>query len=87
MDVLNSDSADYASSPVGYLAFGALAPPRGEVPPLSGTDLSKPVVLGVAEDALVACGIAAALHGEADPAVELQKNFAQLSAKTFQASP
>jgi hypothetical protein len=63
-------------------AFSALAPPRGEVPPLSGTDLSKPVVVGVAEDALVAFGIAAALNGVADPAVELQKNFRKLSAKT-----
>jgi hypothetical protein len=102
MDVLNSDSAGFARHLLDYLAgmeylrgqdqasreaLSALAPPRGEVPPLSGTDLSKPVVVGVAEDALVAFGIAAALNGVADPAVELPKIFAELSAKTIPASP
>jgi hypothetical protein len=52
-----------------------LAPPRWEVPALSGANLSNPSVVGVAEDAVVAFGIAAALRGVADPAVELQTNL------------
>jgi hypothetical protein len=55
--------------------------------PLSGTDLSKPVVVGVAEDALVAFGIAAALNGVADPAVELQKNFAEVIGENYPGKP
>ena len=93
IDVLNSDSAGFARHLSDYLAgmeylrgqhqayretFSALAPPRGEVPPLSGTDLSNAVVVGVAEDAIVAFGMVAALRGVADPAVALQKHFAEV---------
>jgi hypothetical protein len=58
-----------------------------EVAPLSGTDLSKPVVVGIAEDALVAFGIAAILHGVADPAVELQKTFAEVIGEYYPGKP
>jgi len=102
MDVLNSDSASFARHVLDYLAsmeylrgrdqasreaFSALAPPRGEVPPLSGTDLSKLVVVGVAEDAMVAFGMAAALRGVADPAVELQKNFGEVIGENYPGKP
>jgi hypothetical protein len=102
MDVLNSDSAGFARHLLDYLAgmeylreqdqapreaFSALAPPRGEVPQLSGTDLSKPVVAGVAEDAVVAFGMAAALRGVADPAVELQKHFAEVIGENYPGKP
>jgi hypothetical protein len=102
MDVLNSDSAGFARHLLDYLAgmeylrgqdqasreaFSALAPPRGEVPPLSGMDLSKPMVVGVAEDAVVAFGMAAALRGEADPAVELQKTFAEVIGENYPGKP
>jgi hypothetical protein len=63
------------------------APPRGEVPALSGTDLSKPVVASVAENAVVAFGMAAALRGVADPAVELQKNFAEVIGENYPGKP
>jgi hypothetical protein len=102
VDVLNSDGAGLARHLLDYLAgmeylrgqdqasreaFSALAPPRGEVPPLSGTDLSKPVVVGVAEDAVVAFGMAAALRGVADPAVELQKKFAEVIGENYPGKP
>jgi hypothetical protein len=102
MDVINSDSAGFARHLLDYLAgmeylrgqdqasreaFSVLAPPRGEVPPLSGTDLSNPVIVGVAEDAVVAFGMAAALRGEADPAVELQKNFAEVIGENYPGKP
>jgi hypothetical protein len=101
-DVLKSDSAGFARHLLDYLAgteylrgqdpasrgaFSALAPPRGEVPPLSGTDLSKPVVVGVAEDAVLAFGVAAALRGVADPAVELQKNFTEVVGENYPGKP
>jgi hypothetical protein len=73
--------------PASRGAFSALAPPRGEVPPLSGTDLSKPVVVGVAEDAVLAFGVAAALRGVADPAVELQKNFTEVVGENYPGKP
>jgi len=102
MDVLNSDSASFARHLLDYLAgteysrgqdqasheaFSALAPPRGEVPPLSGPDLSKPEVVSVAEDAVVAFGIAATLRGVADPAVELQRNFAEIIGENYPGKP
>lgn len=102
MDVLNSDSAGFARHLLDYLAgmeyvreqgqasheaFSALAPPRGEVPPLSGTDLSKAAVVGVAEDAVVAFGMAAALRGVADPVVELQKNLAEVIDENYPGKP
>ncbi len=75
MDVLNSDSAGFARHLLDYLAgmeylrkqdkatFNALSPPRGEIPQLLGTDLIEPMVVGMAEDSVVAFGIAAALPG------------------------
>jgi hypothetical protein len=102
MDVLNSDSASFVRHLLDYLAgmeylrgqgqasreaFSALAPPRGEVPPLSGRDLSKPMVVGVAEDAVVAFGMAAALRGAADPAVELQKDFTDIIGENYPGKP
>jgi hypothetical protein len=102
MDVLNSDSAGFARHLLDYLAgmeylrgqdpasreaFSALALPRGEVPPLSGTDLGKPAVVGIAEDAVVAFGMAAALNGVADPAVELQKEFAEVIGEDYPGKP
>jgi hypothetical protein len=96
--VLNSDGAGFARHLLDYLAgmeylrgqdqasreaFSVLAPPRGEVPLLSGTDLSKPMVVGVAEDAVVAFGMAAALRGVADPAVELQRLFAEVIGENY----
>jgi hypothetical protein len=98
VDVLNSDGAGFARHLLDYLAgmeylrgqdqasreaFSVLAPPRGEVPLLSGTDLSKPMVVGVAEDAVVAFGMAAALRGVADPAVELQRLFAEVIGENY----
>jgi hypothetical protein len=68
-------------------AFTALAPPHGEVPPLSGTELSKPEVVAIAEDAVVAFGMAAALRGVADPAVELQKNFVEVIGENYPGKP
>jgi hypothetical protein len=102
MDVLNSDSAGFARHLLDYLAgmeylrgqhqayreaFGALAPPRGEVPPLSGADLSKPVVVGVAEDSIVAFGMVSALRSVADPAVELQKKLAEVIGENYPGKP
>jgi tetratricopeptide (TPR) repeat protein len=95
MDVLNSDSAGFARHLLDYLAgmeyqaqasreaFSALAPPRGEVPPISGADLTKPFVVGVAEDAVVAFGMAAALRGVPDPAVKLQKELAEVFLENY----
>ena len=102
MDVLNSDSAGFARDLLDYLAgmgyllgqdqgsreaFSALTPPRGEVPRLSGMDRSKPMVVGVAEDAVVAFGMAAALRGLADPAVELQRNFVEIIGEDYPGKP
>jgi tetratricopeptide (TPR) repeat protein len=101
-DVLKSDSAGFARHLLDYLAgveflrgqnqasheaFSALAPPRGELPPLSGTDLSDPDVVDIAQDAALAFGMAAALSGVADPAVELQKNLAQIVGENYPGKP
>jgi hypothetical protein len=98
LDVMYSDSAGLAKHMLDYLAginylreqnqssdkvFSALAPLRGEVTPLSGTDLGKPLVVGAAEDALVAFGMVAALRGAADPAVELQKNLTEAVSENY----
>lgn len=96
MDVVNSDSVGFARHLLDYLAgmeylrgqnafreeFNVLAPPRGEIPPLSSADLSKPVI-GLSEDAVVAFGMVAALHGAADPAVELQKKLAEIMGENY----
>jgi hypothetical protein len=91
MDMLDSDSTSFARHLLDYLAgmeylrghaqasretFSALAPPRGEVRPLSVTDLTLPVVEGAAADAVIGFAMAAALRGAADPIVELQKALA-----------
>ena len=92
MDVFNSDSAAFARHLLDYLAaveysrwpdqasrdaFSALAPPRGEIQSLSPADLTQPMIEGVASDAIIAFGAAAALRGTSDPTVELQKNLAE----------
>ena len=102
MDVLNSDSAGFARHLLDYLActkyghgqdqasraaFSPLAPPRGEVSPLSDTDLSKPDVVGGAEDAVLAFAMAAAFRGVADPAVELRKNLTKVIGKSYHGKP
>ena len=102
MDVLNSDSAGFAGHLLDYLAgmeylrgqdqasreaFSALAPPRGEVPPLSSTVLSTPMVVSLAEDAVVAFATAAALRGLGDPAAELQENLAEVIGESYPGKP
>jgi hypothetical protein len=92
MDIIHSDSASFAHHLLDYLAgmdylrkqrqasrdeFSALAPPRGELVALSEADLGKPLVVGVAEDAVLAFGMVAVLRRAADPAVQLQKNLAE----------
>lgn len=89
-DVITTDSAQFAADFASYLAgleylraesqamrktFDVFAPARGEVPVLSTTQLSDPYVTRVAEDAVIAFGLAAALKGAADPTEELQANL------------
>jgi hypothetical protein len=98
MDVLNSDSAGFAQHLLDYLAgmeyargqdqaardaFSALAPPRGEVPVLPSDGLSHPMVEGLAVDALIAFGMASALRGAPDPAIELQKNLLETVGESY----
>lgn len=93
MDVLRSDSAGFARHFLDYVAgmeylsgrsepareaFNAVTPPRGEVSPLSETDLSKPSVAVVAEDAILAFAIAAALCAMPDPAIALRKTLVEV---------
>jgi hypothetical protein len=102
MDVLNSDSVGFARHLLDYLAgmeylrgqdqasreaFSALAPPRGEVRPLSNADFGKPSVVGLAEDAALAFGIAAALRRAANPAVELQRNLLRVIGENYPGKP
>jgi len=102
MDVLNSDSVGFARHLLDYLAgmeylrgqdqasreaFSALAPPRGEVRPLSNADFGKPSVVGLAEDAALAFGIAAALRRAANPAVELQRNLLKVIGENYPGKP
>jgi hypothetical protein len=98
MAVFNSDSAAFASHVLNYLAameylrgrdqayrdtFSALAPPRGEIQPLSPGDLTQPIVEGVAADAIVAFGMAAALRGTSDLTIELQKYLAETVGENY----
>jgi hypothetical protein len=98
MDVFNSDSAAFACHLLAYLAameylhgqdqasrdtFSALAPHRGEIQPLSPGDLTQPILEGVAADAVIAFGMAAALRGTSDPTIELQKNLAKTIGENY----
>lgn len=97
-DVLNSDSAGFAQHLLDYLAggeyargqdqaardaFSVLAPPRGEIPILSSDGLGHPMVEILAVDALVSFGMAAALRGAPDPAMELQKNLSEIVGEEY----
>jgi len=97
-DVLNSDSAGFAQHLLYYLAageyargqdqaardaFSALAPPRGEIPILSSDGLGHPMLEILAVDALIFFGMAAALRGAPDPAMELQKNLSEIVGEKY----
>ena len=97
MDVRNSDSASFACHLLDYLAgmeylrgqdeaareaFSALAPPRGDVPALP-CDGFPPMVEGLAADAVTAFGIASALRGVPDPAIELQKALSTILGEDY----
>jgi hypothetical protein len=98
MDVLNLDTAGFSRHLLDYLAameclrgegqatrdtFSALAPPRGEVPALSGAELASPMAEGLAVDALIAFGMASALRGTPDPVIELQKSLTEVVGKSY----
>jgi hypothetical protein len=97
-DVLNSDSAGFAHHLLDYLAggeyargqdqaardaFSVLAPPRGEIPVLPSDGLGHPMVEALAVDALISFGMASALRGAPDPAMELQKNLLEIVGETY----
>src|SRR5262249_38727352 len=64
-------------------AFSALAPPRGEIPILSSDGLGHPMLEILAVDALIFFGMAAALRGAPDPAMELQKNLSEIVGEKY----
>jgi hypothetical protein len=100
MDVLSADGIGFAHHLLDYLAgmeylgrqssasrdtFNIMAPPRGEIPPL--TDFSNTMVRDLADDAVLSFGIAAALRGTADPTLTLQKNLKESIGEDFPGTP
>ncbi|WP_396604521.1 hypothetical protein ACFLEY_03860 [Bradyrhizobium sp. YCK136] len=98
LDVLSADSVGFARHLADYLAgaehvrrerlaaratFNPMAPPRGEVRPLAAAELADPHVEGVAVDALIAFGVAAALGGATNPAIDLQKNLTEVFGESY----
>jgi hypothetical protein len=97
IDVLNSNAAGFSQHLLDFLAAmeclrgraqsvrtsSALAPLRGEVPSLSGAELANPMVEALAVDGLIAFGIASALQGNPDPAIELQNNLMEVAGKNY----
>jgi ATPase family associated with various cellular activities (AAA) len=98
VDAANSDSAGFARHLLDYLAgmeylrrehqtrrdpFNPMALPRGEIQPLAFEDLAQPLVEGLAVDAVIAFGSAAALRGRADPTVELQRHLTSAISQNY----
>jgi hypothetical protein len=98
INVRNSDAVGFSQHLLDFLAgmeylrrqqqtardtFSALAPPRGEVPPLSGAELADPVVAGLAVDALIAFDMASALRGTPDPIIEIQKSLTDIVGEDY----
>ena len=59
------------------------SPPRGDIPALSSAQLASGDVVGVAADAVIAFGVAAALRGMADTTVDLLANLTRTFGNDF----
>jgi hypothetical protein len=97
-DVLKVDSDRFASDLPAFLAdmeylrsqgkemresFDIMSPPRGDIPALSSAQLASGDVVGVAADAVIAFGLAAALQGMADPTVDLLASLTRTFGNDF----